>query len=503
MAHLYRLILGAFLTLCCLQSWASVPMVDTWCRDGAAGNMCGSKGTRAAAYEAWLKSPGVLGECGSGTYAGKVPPITVYVTDETATRLALNFWKTDCWGGGRYDNSAGGYMATFTITGSSCPANSIKSGTSCTCNAGFLEKDGQCLPPNRDDKCAGDFTLSGFALGSGKLLDTQIMKGEIPGGDMCWPYDAPGSGCTVNFVQDKVVTMPDGSKQTYGRVGMYVGPPGTTQGKACDIPAPDTTVSADCKTVGSASYGGVSRAVCADAPKCPGGFGGEVNGVEVCVKDDGANVVRSEKNTDTKNPDGSTTNVKEKTTCQGTVCTTEKTTTNTPAGGGSSTTNITNVSQPKEDYCKANANAAQCGKDGKGDGKEGNFGGSCDAGFTCEGDALQCSMAKEQHERACQLFSKKSNESLLYDGEAAKAKDRDVTATLPGNRTEDLSGKLSQENVLGGGRCITDLSVTVWHSTVTLPFSTICPQLEYMGWVLVAIASLAAFRIVSGSSKED
>ncbi|GGH67680.1 hypothetical protein GCM10010975_37690 [Comamonas phosphati] len=359
------------------------------------------------------------------------------------------------------------------------------------------------MPPNRDDKCAGDFTLSGFALGSGKLLDTQIMKGEIPGGNMCWPYDAPSSGCTVNFVQDKVVTMPDGSKQTYGRIGMYVGPAGTTQGKACDIPAPDTTVSADCKTLGSASYGGVSRAVCADAPKCEGGYAGTVNGVEVCVKDDGTNVVKTEKTTDTSKPDGSTEKVTEKTTCQGKTCTTEKTTTNTPAGGGSSTVNVTNISQPKEDYCKANASAAQCldGKDGR-EGK-GSFGGSCDAGFTCEGDALQCSMAKEQHERACQLFSKKSAESLLYDVEVAKGAQRDVTKTLPGNTSVDLSGKLSQDNVLGGGRCIPDMTVTVWRTSVTLPFSTICPQLEYMGWVLVAIASLVAFRIVSGSSKED
>jgi hypothetical protein len=101
------------------------------------------------------------------------------------------------------------------------------------------------------------------------------------------------------------------------------------------------------------------------------------------------------------------------------------------------------------------------------------------------------------------LFVEESDESRLYKSEVAKGRDRDVTKSLPGNRDVDLSGKLSRDDVLGGARCISDLSVTVWQSDVTLPFSKICPALDYMGWVLVAVSSLVAFRIVSGSAKES
>lgn len=410
------------------------------------------------------------------------------------------FWNGNPGPGGSFSGSSG-----------YCPANSTKSGSSCTCNAGYVEKNGQCLAPNKDDKCAGDFNLSGFALGSGKLLDSQVLSGEVPSGDMCWPYDTPSSGCTVRFVQDKVVTMPGGTKQTYGRIGMYQGPAGATQGKACDVPAATpgdgTTVEEKCSKAGYASSeSSPGGRVCLDPPKCPGGFGGEVNGVEVCVKDEGTNVVKSEKKTETKNPDGSTDKVTEKTTCQGKTCTTEKTTTNTPSGGGSSTVvNNSTVVQSKEDYCKSSANSSQCNSSANGekDGKGGSFGGSCETGFACEGDALQCAIARDQHKRNCQMFDDKIPESRLYDSEVAKGSGRDVTKDLPGNTEMDVSGKLSSEDVLGGGRCIGDLNVQVWRTSVSLPFSNICPSLGYLGWVLIAVCSLAAFRIVSGTSKED
>lgn len=115
---------------------------------------------------------------------------------------------------------------------------------------------------------------------------------------------------------------------------------------------------------------------------------------------------------------------------------------------------------------------------------------------------MLCAIAKEQHKRACELFVNESPESKLYDAEAAKGRNRDVTKDLPGNKDVDVSGKLSQDNLLGGGQCISDLSVTVWGTEVSLPMSRICPGLEYMGWVLVAVSSLAGFRIVSGVARE-
>lgn len=139
--------------------------------------------------------------------------------------------------------------------------------------------------------------------------------------------------------------------------------------------------------------------------------------------------------------------------------------------------------------------------DGEGDGSV--FGGSCIAGFVCEGDAVQCAIAREQHRRNCVLFNDPSDESRLYDAEKVKDPRRDVTNDLPGNETVDLSTRLRTDDVLGGGggACIPDLNVTVWGQGVTLPISGICPYLGYLGYVLVAVASLAAARIVAGTSK--
>ena len=134
--------------------------------------------------------------------------------------------------------------------------------------------------------------------------------------------------------------------------------------------------------------------------------------------------------------------------------------------------------------------------------KQGSFSGSCAASFACDGDAIQCAIAKEQHIRNCKLFDDPSDESRLYDAEKVKDPNRDVTADLPGNETIDVSGKISYENVLGGGSCIADLNVMVMRQSITLPISRICPELGYLGYVLVAVASLVAARIISGTPKD-
>ena len=354
--------------------------------------------------------------------------------------------------------------------------------------------------------------MSGFALGSGKLLDTQVLNGEISSGSMCWPHDTPSSGCTVNFVQDKVVTMPGGTKQTYGRIGMYQGPPGTTQGKACDVPAPTpgdgTTVEEKCSKAGYASSeSSPGGRVCLDPPKCPGGFGGEVNGVEVCVKDEGTNVVKSEKKTEKKNEDGSTEKVTEKTSCKGNQCTTEKTTTNTPAGGGSSTTNVTNNIQSKEDYCKSNANAAQCKGDANGDGKDdsGSFGGSCDGGFTCEGDALQCAQLKEQYKHNCETMGKDKDANSLTNKALNGTDDKSADALKASAGQLNVGSTFDQSGLGWSHSCPADPRIPLGfggsNSEFTIPFSRICGPLGVLSLAGVGITLLGCGVWVLGGKK--
>ena len=133
---------------------------------------------------------------------------------------------------------------------------------------------------------------------------------------------------------------------------------------------------------------------------------------------------------------------------------------------------------------------------GDGDGDEGSgFGGSCMAGFACEGDAIQCAIAKEQHRRACRLFDEKSAESDLYDKE--KGKEGAQTKDLPGNKSETMTGRINMSDAFGsGGQCIQDLSVTVMGQSMNLPFSKICPSIAVIGNIMVAVSLLLAARIL-------
>ena len=136
------------------------------------------------------------------------------------------------------------------------------------------------------------------------------------------------------------------------------------------------------------------------------------------------------------------------------------------------------------------------GGDGDGDGDKSGFGGSCMAGFACDGDAIQCSIAKEQHARNCKLFDDQSAESKLYNEN--KNKSGNQTGDLPGNEAINIAGRISSVDALGGGTAgVADVNVTVWGQSITLPFSMINPYLEYLGYLLVAVSFLLAFRIVA------
>jgi hypothetical protein len=133
--------------------------------------------------------------------------------------------------------------------------------------------------------------------------------------------------------------------------------------------------------------------------------------------------------------------------------------------------------------------------DGDGDGDKSGFGGSCMAGFACEGDAIQCAIAREQYARNCKMFDDSSAESDLYN--ANKGKTGNQTGDLPGNETISLTGRIDTSDPLGGGGCIGDLSVTVWGQGVSLPLSNLCQYLAMLGNILVAVSMLMAARIVT------
>lgn len=133
--------------------------------------------------------------------------------------------------------------------------------------------------------------------------------------------------------------------------------------------------------------------------------------------------------------------------------------------------------------------------DGDGDGDKSIFGGACAAGFTCEGDAIQCAVAREQHRRNCTVFEDKTPESELYH--ASKSKTGSQTGDLPGNTTIAFGAdKYDSTNLLGSGSCIGDVTVDIFGKAVTLEMSRVCPFLEWFRLALLAVGAVLWVVIV-------
>ena len=146
--------------------------------------------------------------------------------------------------------------------------------------------------------------------------------------------------------------------------------------------------------------------------------------------------------------------------------------------------------EDKQDFCAENPKHESC--------KESTFLGSCTSGFNCDGDAIQCSIAKEQHQRACALFDDKTSpEYILYTTE--KEKTGKVTADLPGNKEVDVSTIINSTDVFlgGGGSCPADPTITLHNgATFVIPYSSLCPYFVILGNILVIISSVSAVLIL-------
>ena len=123
------------------------------------------------------------------------------------------------------------------------------------------------------------------------------------------------------------------------------------------------------------------------------------------------------------------------------------------------------------------------------------FSGACLA-FQCDGDAVQCALAKEVHSQNC-LINKTNDKSALFDVESVKT--GNLTGGLAGNATVNLSSSsFNQSNALNvSASCIADVPIVVMGRSFTMPFSRVCPALEYLGMVLLAVSFVLAARIVT------
>lgn len=223
---------------------------------------------------------------------------------------------------------------------------------------------------------------------------------------------------------------------------------------------------------------------------CPG----EVNGHTVWVRCGVTSSSTTASGTVTV-PDGSGTATVSTTstttnTCDGAGCTS---TVETSTGGSPPAT--TTTKKDTNDFCKdsVNANTPICKAASPSD-----FGGSCAAGFTCNGgDAALCAAARGIWESRCTVESLKTDPANAAVAAGAAA----LTGSNPANHPREQKttvnvGNLTTTNPFGGG-CPVDTSITVIGQQIVIPLSSACSVFQLMGSLLVGLTMLCAAFIVA------
>lgn len=493
MAHVLRLIAAAFVAAFSLLSHASIPPVPqvsgNWGWGGPGTSAVGSSAAEVcsaltpAFIEHYNTVPGITG---FSVVVGQVPTVTV------SGYCQGSYIHPD--GEERQPARANLYLSG----GVSCPANStlISSSGMCSCKTNYEDSpDGKSCVPSKsrwEKACEAnvgkryDFQSSGRNVAGGCQTEINNVNSPIEGETGGLP---DSFGCQVRFVDDgsKQSAMdPDTKEWVTKGVGRVTGETCVSSGTGVPTDAPEGTT--------EEPEGGKD--------KCPWGLVKAVNGQVVCAYNDPNGSIEGTETSAVKNADGTSTETKKETKCDGGVCTTTTTTTTKDASG---TVIGTKVDEKKESIgakCNADPGNKVCASTGGGgsDGGAG-FSGNCAQGFTVKSeDPVINAMALEQHKRNCQMFETDSEERQGYEADKAKAKaGTDLTDGLGDKYKRSISvgpSDFDGSSAIGYSQCITDKTIVVMGSSITLPFSMVCKYLDYLGTVLLVVSYILAARIV-------
>lgn len=432
---------------------------------------------------------------------------TDYGDIKSASLIAGNFWVSYRQG----MNASGNCMEAFGLqcqigtvsvtrdryghvchVSGSCPENSSKDSQGfCQCNSGYQENENgtACIKDPcemLESFCAGsqNFKVSFYLDGNKAGVNFVCMNPLVIGDDGSFPGCTRGclaivGGFTMAFQSD------GGDWVTQGQA-KYTG-------STCD-----PSVINDLNSDSDPEYEPEDNPTLTEKPDetCPNGFKGTVNGVSVCLPPKASEGLLEKEEKD--NGDGTKTEKQTKVKCENGVCEittttiTKDTSSNTVVSNSSATTTL-----EQGRFCAQNPTAAAC-KNENGEEGKGSFSGSCQAGFACDGDAVMCAIAKEQHTRACQLFKEDTPEGQLYAAEKGKegvqrGEGSDVGAIDLGGGSGSL---IKTDSLIGEGSCVQDLQFQFMGEPVTIPLSSLCPYLVMLGNILVAVGMVMAIRIV-------
>lgn len=243
-----------------------------------------------------------------------------------------------------------------------------------------------------------------------------------------------------------------------------------------------------------------------DPPRCGAGqCPGTVNGVTVCVSC--TDVATPEKpltqydkkteTTTTGTPPNQTTETKStetKSTHDGSGTVTSTTTTSTTKTDANGTTTTeegkTEKKESQESFCKENPTVAFC--------KNGKWGGGCDA-FTCDGDAVQCAIAREIHQRNCEAAKSNAYTDMT---DAAQAGTDNASTYIQAQKDAaalDVNARFSQSLDASpiAASCPASRSVALpGGNSLEISFEKPCEIAGWLGHFVQAFAYLFAALIV-------
>lgn len=128
------------------------------------------------------------------------------------------------------------------------------------------------------------------------------------------------------------------------------------------------------------------------------------------------------------------------------------------------------------------------------------WGGTCEAGFQCTGDPVQCAQAQAAYALACSMKTDRDNVAVKEAGEALAAAGSSPDGgwgAAGSTRSFALSSFMGQTFGPDGG-CVSDVSVSAAGQSFVLPFSEYCGVLTGLGLAGNAISMVIAIGIVFG-----
>lgn len=384
----------------------------------------------------------------------------------------------------------GAYIGQCTQFESSgqCPPGSNKGADGfCRCDLNHVEANGTCRP-KKPGPC-GPFEDMPMGLPQLEIsvgVSSNSALGRMLGntGTSCFP-----GGCSVRGTVSGCINAGSG-----GAVCFLSNP--TFTGDSCD----------DSKNPGNGCPSGSSPSqyaagVCVpddDGSKCPSGYAPSQYVTGVCVPENSPDAKHPNSNgppnkcpagqvpsryvADLCIPADNSTDRDGNTTCRGNTCTTTK-----PDG--------TQEEKPRDAFCKENPDSPLCIK--------GTFSGTCRAGFTCKGDAVQCAIAQHMHETTCRLFGDDNDSNSIVNRALRGDDDKSADALMRTAQQVSIT-QFDQSGFGWSHSCPADPEIPLGFTrsgSLVIPFSRVCGPLNVLSLAALSITLLACLVWVLGPKR--